>query len=112
MESNQSRELQWFVNTLQNEFSIKVDINDIGVEATELGIDEVEDFFVPRELFDELPYTLIYEIMIVDDEENNGVQLLFIQIVLIGVYRWSRKMETWFFEMYFPLSTNLTTKLH
>lgn len=70
MENNQSRELQWFVNTLQNEFSIKVDINDIGVEAAELGVDEVEDFFVPSELFDELPYTLIYEIMIVDDEEN------------------------------------------
>lgn len=70
MESNQSREIQWFVNTLQNEFSIKVDINDIGVEATELGMDEVEDFFVPSELFDVLPETLVYEIMIVDDEEN------------------------------------------
>jgi len=71
MEDNKSGELQWFVNTLQNEFSVEVDINDIGVEATELGIDEVDDFFVPSELFDELPYTLIYEIMIVDDEEKN-----------------------------------------
>lgn len=71
MESNQSRELQWFVNTLQNEFDVEMDVNRIGIEATELGLDEVEDFFVPRELFDELPETLVYEIMIVDDEQNN-----------------------------------------
>ena len=39
--------LRWFVNTLQNEFSIRVEVNEIGVEATELGMDDVEDFFVP-----------------------------------------------------------------
>jgi len=71
MESNQSRELQWFVDTLQNDFDVEIEANDIGIEATELGMDEVEDFFVPRELFDELPETLVYEIMIVDDEQNN-----------------------------------------
>ena len=71
MESNQSRELQWFVDTLQNGFDVEIEANDIGIEATEIGMDEVEDFFVPRELFDELPKTLVYEIMIVDDEKNN-----------------------------------------
>jgi len=71
MENNQSRELQWFKDTLQNEFGVEIDSNDIGIEATELGTDEVEDFFVPSELLDELPETLVYEIMIVDDEQNN-----------------------------------------
>lgn len=71
METNQSREVQWFVDTLQNDFGVEVKINNISVEATELGVDEVEDFFVPRELFDELPETLVYEIMVVDDEQNN-----------------------------------------
>ena len=71
MGNNQSRELQWFVDTLQNDFGLEVDANDIGLEAIELGTDEVEDFFVPSELLDELPETLVYEIMVVDDEQNN-----------------------------------------
>ena len=71
MLNKRSRELQWFIDTLQNEFSTEVKVNCIGVGATELGIDEVVDFFVPSELFETLPETLIYEIMIVDDERNN-----------------------------------------
>ena len=71
MQNKRTREFQWFIDTLQSEFSTEVKVNDIGVEATELGIDEVEGFFVPSELFDALPETLVYEIMIVDDEKNN-----------------------------------------
>jgi len=71
MQNKRTREFQWFIDTLQSEFSTEVKVNDIGVEATELGIDEVEGFFVPSELFDVLPETLVYEIMIVDDEKNN-----------------------------------------
>lgn len=65
------REIDWFVYTLENQFGISVDPKMIGYEATELGLDEVEDFFVPNELFDDLPETLVYEIMIVDDELAN-----------------------------------------
>ena len=72
METNQTREVQWFVDTLQNDFNVEIKASDIGIEATELGVDEVEDFFVPRELFDELPETIVYEIMIVEDEQNNA----------------------------------------
>ncbi|MFJ8065492.1 hypothetical protein ACIQYS_12745 [Psychrobacillus sp. NPDC096426] len=71
MENRLSREMEWFVGTLLNEFGVEVEVSDIGIEATELGMDEVEDFFVPMELFGELPETLVYEIMIVDDEKNN-----------------------------------------
>ena len=71
MQNKRTRELQWFMDTLESEFSTEVKVNDIGVEATELGLDEVEDFFVPSELFDDLPETLVYEIMIVDDELAN-----------------------------------------
>jgi len=71
MGNNQSRELQWFKDTLQNEFGVEIDSNAIGIEATELGTDEVEDFFVPTELLEELPETLVYEIMIVDDKQSN-----------------------------------------
>jgi predicted nucleotidyltransferase len=33
-------------------FQVLVEIEGIAVEATELGLDEVEDFFVPSELFE------------------------------------------------------------
>lgn len=86
MQNKRTRELKWFIDTLQSEFSTEVKVNEIGVEATELGLDEVEDFFVPSELFDALPEILVYEITIVDDEQNNVwlVQLPFFQIVPNG----------------------------
>lgn len=71
MKTNRTREVQWFVDILKNDFGIVIEANEIGVEATELEINEVEDFFVPREVFDVLPNTLVYEIMIVDDEKSN-----------------------------------------
>lgn len=66
-----SRELHWFMQTLKNDFGVEVIVDEIGVEAVELGLEEVEDFFVPIEIFDDLPETLLYELMIVDDELAN-----------------------------------------
>lgn len=71
MENNLSKEIYWFLDTLKNDFGLEVEANDIGIEATELGIDEVEDFFVPTEVLSQLPTSLLYEIMIVDDAEEN-----------------------------------------
>lgn len=67
----ESSEIEWFVNTLQVQFGIIVDPNLIVYEAVELGLAEVEDFFVPTELFDEVPATLLYETMIFDDDLDN-----------------------------------------
>lgn len=64
-------EFHWFMETLKNDFGVEVIAEKVGVEATELGLDEVEDFFVPSELFDNLPETLLYELMIMDDELDN-----------------------------------------
>lgn len=66
-----SKELHWFIDTLEKRFNVKVKVEEIGLEATELSTDEVEDFYVPRELFTEIPATFIYEIMIVDDDQGN-----------------------------------------
>lgn len=71
MENKLTKEIQWFVNTLFTGFAVEVAEGAIGVEGTELGIDEVDDFYVPYELFGYLPETLVYEIMIVDDELAN-----------------------------------------
>lgn len=66
-----SRELHWFLQTMQEKFGVCVDTMAIGVEAVELGTDEVEDFFVPREIFMEQPSSLLYELMIYNDDLYN-----------------------------------------
>jgi len=66
-----AKEIEWFINTLQSQFGINVDPESIGYEAVELGLDEVEDFFVPSELFEEVPTSLLYETMVYDDRLDN-----------------------------------------
>jgi len=65
-----TREVEWLIDILRKEFDVKVAVEDIAVEATMLGLDEVEDFFVPSEVIDDLPETLLYELLIVDDGEG------------------------------------------
>lgn len=50
MENPLSIELEWFVSTLRSEFGVQVEVGNIGIEATELGMDEVEDFYSERTL--------------------------------------------------------------
>lgn len=71
MSNNLTKEVRWFMDILKKEFAVEVSAEEIGVEATELGIDEVEDFIVPKELFENLPESIVYEIMIVEDEKKN-----------------------------------------
>lgn len=66
-----SVEMEWFVVTLQNEFDVVVNVADVSVEAVELGLDEVEEVFVPQEIMGELSETLLFEIMVVDDADGN-----------------------------------------
>lgn len=66
-----SVEMEWFVGALQNEFDVLVNVADVSVEAVELGLDEVEEVFVPQEIMGELSKTLLYEIMVVDDADGN-----------------------------------------
>ncbi|ARD48833.1 hypothetical protein [Sporosarcina sp. P33] len=65
------REINWFQEILQKEFRVTIKVHKTSAEATELGLDEVEDFFVPTEVFLELPESLLYELMIYDDEMSN-----------------------------------------
>lgn len=67
----QSKEMEWFRETLEKNFQIKVSSKEIGLEATMLSVDEVDKSYVPYELFTDVPETFLYEIMITDDEEAN-----------------------------------------
>ncbi|MEK4712038.1 hypothetical protein [Sporosarcina sp. FSL K6-5500] len=65
-----TREMEWFLDTLKVRFNVELSSNDVSVEATELGLSEVESFFVPSELIEVVPETLLYEIMVAEDETN------------------------------------------
>lgn len=69
--NDMTRELEWFLTMLQKVFHVVVDAEDVAVEATELGLEEVGEIFVPSEVISDLPETLLYEMMIVDDESGN-----------------------------------------
>ena len=66
-----TREMEWFLDTLKVRFNVELSANDVSVEATELGLSEVESFFVPSELFEIVPETLLYEIMLAEDVTEN-----------------------------------------
>lgn len=70
-DSDISKEIHWFMETLEKEFQVTVDSKNVGYEATVLSVDEVDNSYVPTELFTEVPETFLYEIMIVDDNEAN-----------------------------------------
>lgn len=58
------KELDWFVKTLECEFQIEVDRGQIGYEANELYIDEIDQSLMPSEMLDNLPKSLLLETMV------------------------------------------------
>ena len=66
-----TKEVEWFLTMLQTVFHVVVAVEDVAVEAVELGMEEVGENFVPSEVIVDLPETLLYEMMIVDDERGN-----------------------------------------
>lgn len=39
MENNLTREVHWFTSTLLMEFTVEVEVEEIGVEAVDLGLE-------------------------------------------------------------------------
>jgi len=66
-----SREVHWFIHTLRKDYGVKVTAQEVGEEGLELGMDEVDAVFIPQELFEVTPTTLLYELMVVEDKEGN-----------------------------------------
>jgi hypothetical protein len=64
------KELDWFVNTLQMEFSVEVTKNQIGYEGNELYLDEIDEAIVPVEMMKHFPKSLLFEMMMVEDQEG------------------------------------------
>ncbi len=66
-----SSEVNWFVRIFRKDYGVKVTAQDVSTEGLELGMDEVDAAFIPQELFEIIPSTLLYELMIVEDSEEN-----------------------------------------
>ena len=49
-----TREIEWFLTTMEKEFGGVVTADVIAIEAVELGIEEVEHFYIPDRLIDDL----------------------------------------------------------
>jgi hypothetical protein len=63
-------ELDWFVSILETKFQVEVNQDQIGYEGTELYLDEIDESLIPRELTITLPEALLFETMLVHDEEG------------------------------------------
>ncbi|MFC6040523.1 hypothetical protein ACFPYN_13940 [Paenisporosarcina macmurdoensis] len=61
-------ELNWFVDTLENEFQVKMDRRQISYEGNELYLDEIDESLIPSEMFDSLPESLLFETMLYEDD--------------------------------------------
>lgn len=64
-------EVEWFMEMLRHQFHLHPTQTDIETEGYELGLDEVGEEFVPKEVVDDLPDTLLYEVMHFNDNEFN-----------------------------------------
>jgi hypothetical protein len=62
------KEINWFVETLEKEYLVEVDKNQISYEGNELYLDEIEESLIPSEMTEGLPEALLFETMIFEDE--------------------------------------------
>lgn len=64
------KELDWFVQTLEGEFQVEVDRNQISYEGNELYLDEIDESLVPNEMLIGLPKSLLFETMLFEDQQG------------------------------------------
>jgi hypothetical protein len=63
-------EVNWFVGILKDKFHVQVTHDQVGYEGTELYVDEIDESLIPKELLETMPEALLFETMLVCDEEG------------------------------------------
>jgi hypothetical protein len=84
------KELDWFVQTLEGEFQVVVDRNQISYEGNELYLDEIDESLIPSEMLDSLPESLLFETMVFEDED--GTEWL-------GLVAMDIEMREWYLQV-------------
>ncbi|MFV2046287.1 hypothetical protein ACEWK1_02820 [Metabacillus sp. YM-086] len=64
------KELDWFVQTLEDEFQVVADRNRISFEGNELFLDEIDESLIPSEMATGLPESLLFETMLFEDHHG------------------------------------------
>ncbi|MFD2679252.1 hypothetical protein [Bacillus seohaeanensis] len=62
------KETNWFVETLEKEFLVDVNKDQVSYEGNELCLDEIDESLIPSEMTEGLPEVLLFETMIFEDE--------------------------------------------
>ncbi|ANS76122.1 hypothetical protein AWM70_17300 [Paenibacillus yonginensis] len=84
------KELDWFVTTLESEFQVRVNREEVSYEAVELSFNELDESLIPRELIHDLPEFLLFETLVYDSED--GTEWL-------GVIAMSTETKKWHLQM-------------
>ncbi|WP_233523000.1 hypothetical protein [Peribacillus saganii] len=71
MNSEQVKEIDWFITTLEHYFQVKVQREKVSFEGIELCHEEIDESLIPREHMNVLPDPLLFETMLYIDEEGN-----------------------------------------
>lgn len=67
------KELDWFVETLERRFEVKVNREQISHEGNELYLDEIDESLIPSEMLSDLPESLLFETMVFETRtERSG----------------------------------------
>lgn len=64
------KELNWFVKTLECEFSIEVNCDQVSYEGNLLCLDEIDESLIPLETKHNLPDPLLFEMMMFIGEDG------------------------------------------
>lgn len=80
------KELDWFVKTLECEFSVEVDRDQISYEGNELYLDEIDESLIPSDMLDNLPESLLFETMVFDHKD--GTEWLGLVAMDVGTREW------------------------
>ncbi|MED4464483.1 hypothetical protein [Metabacillus fastidiosus] len=62
--------INWFVKTLEKEFLVAIDGNQISFEGHELYLDEIDESLVPKEMLKGFPDSILVETMLFDDRDE------------------------------------------
>jgi hypothetical protein len=63
-------EINWFVETLEKEFLVEVDKEQISYEGNELYLDEIDESLLPSNMMNGLPESLLFETMVFEDSKG------------------------------------------
>jgi hypothetical protein len=64
------KELDWFLTTLECEFKVQVDREEVSYEGIQLYLDEIDESLIPPDMLLNLPESLLFETLMFDSYDG------------------------------------------